>query len=62
MSMASHIAELERRHTVLEKQIEANTHSPASDPLKLAELKRKKLKLKDEIEKLRLLGSPPTVH
>jgi len=62
MSMASHIAELERRHTVLEKQIEATSLSPASDPLKIAELKRKKLKLKDEIEKLRLIRKPPTVH
>jgi len=56
MTVASHIAELERRHTVLEKEIETSRLSPASDPLKTAALKRKKLKLRDEIEKLRAKG------
>lgn len=53
MTVTSHIAELERRHTVLEKEIETSRLSLASDPLKTAELKRKKLKLRDQIEKLR---------
>ncbi|HEV2573781.1 YdcH family protein [Methylocella sp. CPCC 101449] len=56
MTVASHIAELERRHSALERQIETSRLSPASDPLKTAELKRKKLKLRDEIEKLRAQG------
>ncbi len=54
MSMQGHIAELSRRHQVIEKQIESERTHLATDPSKLAELKRKKLHLKDEMAKLRL--------
>ena len=53
MSIQSHIAELTRRHQALEREIQAVKLSPSIDDLRLAELKRKKLVLKDEIEKLR---------
>ena len=56
MSLNSHLAELVRRHQVLEKQIETELHHPATSDLKLLELKRKKLHLKDEIEKLQMNG------
>jgi len=62
MTVESHIAELERRHSALEKQIETNRLSPATDPLKTVELKRKKLQLKDEIEKLRGKSRPTSYH
>jgi hypothetical protein len=53
MTMQAHLAELERRHRALEDEIaEALTH-PSSDGLKIAELKRRKLQVKDEIERLR---------
>lgn len=53
MSIESHLAELERRHAALEDKIkEALTH-PSSDSLSIAELKRRKLQLKDEINRLR---------
>ena len=53
MAMQSHLAELEKRHQALEAEItEAMTH-PSSDDLKIAELKRKKLHVKDEIERIR---------
>lgn len=53
MSMQSHLAELERRHQALENEInEALTH-PAADDLKIVELKRRKLLLKDQIVRLR---------
>lgn len=58
MSIESHLTELERRHQALEREIEAERIHPGSDSLKLAELKRKKLLLKDEIAKLRT----ETVH
>lgn len=59
MSLNSHLAELQRRHQVLQKEIEKEAQLPATSELKLAELKRKKLLLKDEIVKL----SPhATVH
>ena len=53
MAIESHLAELERRHQALEQEIsEALTH-PSSDNLKIAELKRRKLHVKDEIARLR---------
>jgi len=53
MAMQSHLAELEKRHRALEDEIsEAMTH-PSADGLKIAELKRKKLHVKDEIARLR---------
>lgn len=62
MSMQSHLSELERRHQALEKEIQSEKIHPATSELKLAELKRKKLLLKDEIERLRVTSAPPTVH
>jgi hypothetical protein len=53
MAIESHLAELEKRHQALEQEIsEALTH-PSSDDLQIAELKRKKLHVKDEIARLR---------
>ena len=53
MSLQSHLAELEKRHQALEEEItECLTH-PAVDNLKIVELKRKKLLVKEEIERLR---------
>ena len=54
MAMEMHLAELERRHRTLERQIEDAMHHPGIDTLALTELKRRKLLLKDEIEKLRV--------
>jgi hypothetical protein len=53
MSMQSHLAELERRHLALQKEIEKEEALPSSEDLKVHELKRKKLLLKDEISKLK---------
>ncbi len=53
MTIKAHLAELERQHKALELEIaEALAHS-STDDLKIAELKRRKLMLKDEIERLR---------
>lgn len=53
MAMESHLAELERRHQALEREIEEALQHPGIDTLTLTELKRKKLVLKDEISRLR---------
>ena len=53
MTMETHLAELERRHQALEHEIEEAMHHPGIDTLALTELKRRKLSLKDEIERLR---------
>jgi hypothetical protein len=53
MSLQSHLAELEKKHQALEEQINDCLVHPATDDLKLVELKRRKLHVKDEIERLR---------
>ena len=53
MAMQAHLAELERRHRALESEIHDALAHPSADDLKLAELKRRKLQLKDEIARLR---------
>ena len=64
MSRAAHLAELERRHRALEREIlEARAH-PSIDNLQIAELKRRKLLMKDEIARLQTLiadSKPATV-
>jgi hypothetical protein len=60
MSMQSHLAELEKKHQALEDELtECLTH-PAVDDLRIVELKRRKLQVKDEIERLRHNGA--SVH
>jgi hypothetical protein len=61
MSMQSHLSELEKKHQALEEEINECLTHPAVDDLKVVELKRKKLQLKDEIERLRHNGSA-SVH
>jgi hypothetical protein len=53
MAMQAHLAELERRHRALESEIDEALAHPSADDLKLAEMKRRKLHLKDEIARLR---------
>ncbi len=62
MSLESHLTELVRRHQNIEKAIADEKAHPATDALKLIELKRKKLSLKDEIEKIKQEAAPPTAH
>ena len=59
MSISSHLDELRRKHAVLEQKIETEVRSPGSDDLQITELKREKLRLKEEIHRL---SSKPTVH
>ena len=53
MSIQAHLAELERRHRALEDEISEALAHPSTDGLKIAELKRRKLQVKDEIARLR---------
>ena len=62
MSLQNHIVELERRHKDLDREIAAEGRHAATSDEKLAELKRKKLHLKEEIEKFRAEHKPPTVN
>ena len=53
MSMQSHLAELERKHQALEAEINDCLSHPGVDDLTVVELKRRKLLVKDEMERLR---------
>jgi hypothetical protein len=53
MTMQAHLAELERKHQALEAEIAEELTHPSSDDLKIRELKRRKLLVKDEIERIR---------
>jgi hypothetical protein len=61
MAIQVDLAELEQLHRALERELQEELAHPGSDDLKLAELKRRKLQLKDRIEQLRLETSV-TVH
>ncbi|MDQ2066298.1 DUF465 domain-containing protein [Xinfangfangia sp. CPCC 101601] len=52
MSLASHLQELRRKHQNLSTMVEDAQRSPASDDLKVAEWKKQKMKLKEEITRL----------
>jgi len=53
MATEARIRELDARHHQLDARIEAAMKSPSSDTLQVATLKKEKLKLKEEIERLR---------
>jgi hypothetical protein len=53
MAIEARIRELGVRHQSLERAIEDEVSRPAADAVRLKELKRKKLRLKEEMESLR---------
>ncbi len=61
MSIQANLAGLKQQHRALEREIEDTLSHLGADDLKLAELKRRKLHLKDEIARLSQ-REPETVH
>ena len=57
MSVESHINQLEIRHQSLKTRLNEISSSPSIDHSEIAELKRQKLWLKDEISRLQNDGS-----
>lgn len=53
MALEARIRELGSRHKSLETAIQDEMSRPAADDIRLKELKRQKLKLKEEMEALR---------
>ena len=53
MAIAARIRELDARHRSLEELIEDEVNHLSSDDLRVRELKRQKLRLKEEVEALR---------
>ncbi len=62
MSLQSHLTELERRHEALDREIAKEWGHPGADELRLAELKRRKLQVKDEIAKLKSEAPSEVMH
>ena len=62
MSLQTHLAELEKRHRALEREIEAVLNQPSVEDATIAELKRRKLQLKDTIERVRGDVAARVVH
>lgn len=50
MSNQAHLDALIAKHRALDEKIESQSRLPGMDGLKMAELKREKLRLKEEIE------------
>ncbi len=57
MATQTHIAVLEQRHRMLEDEIADALAHPSTDDFTLAELKRRKLQVKDEITRLKQVAS-----
>ena len=52
MSLTSHLAALREKHAHLSDKVDTVQRSPGSSNQEIAELKKKKLRLKEEIERL----------
>ncbi len=53
MSIDAHLASLERKHTELESELRTALGQPSVIDETIVAIKRRKLRLKDEIERLR---------
>ena len=53
MAIEARIRELGSRHQTLDKAIEEESRRPSSDSVRVLELKRQKLRVKEQIEVLR---------
>jgi hypothetical protein len=54
--LEARLKELDNRHRKLDRTIETETNSPSASDLRIRELKRQKLRLKEEIEGLKSRG------
>lgn len=52
MTVASHIVELKKKHEHLTEMVERAQRAPGSNDLAIADLKKQKLKIKEEITRL----------
>jgi hypothetical protein len=51
MSITNHIASLRQKHAELDSEIDALAQKPGFDDVKLTQMKRERLAIKDQIEK-----------
>jgi hypothetical protein len=62
MAIQAHLVELERKHRTLENELHEALIHVSTDDLQIAELKRRKLMVKDQIERLRQAATAETLH
>jgi hypothetical protein len=62
MAIQAHLVELERKHKTLENELHEALIHVSTDDLQIAELKRRKLMVKDQIERLRHAATAETLH
>ena len=55
MSLGSHITELRRKHQPLSEDVDPAVRSPGFIEFELAQLKKQKLRLKEEINRLEMV-------
>ncbi|MDR6758834.1 hypothetical protein J2Y48_004142 [Mycoplana sp. BE70] len=53
MSIEAHLATLEKKHFALEEELHEAMNRPSSEDEIIADIKRRKLRIKDEMERLR---------
>ena len=54
MTVSSHLEELRRKHETLSAQVDDAQRHASTDSLQIATLKKQKLKIKEEIERLKI--------
>lgn len=52
MTLAGHLAELSEKHRMLETRIQEELARPGGDDLQIIQLKKEKLRIKEEMTKL----------
>ncbi|SLN48458.1 hypothetical protein AQS8620_02029 [Aquimixticola soesokkakensis] len=52
MNLSSHVLELKKKHQTLSEAVRSAQRSPATDGLRIAEMKKQKLRLKEQINRL----------
>jgi hypothetical protein len=62
MAIEARIRELGVRHQTLERAIEDELSRPACDTIRLKDLKRQKLRLKEQIESMRRARGPVEIR
>jgi hypothetical protein len=57
MALSAHLEQLTSKHASLEQKIENEMRSPLPDTIRIAELKKKKLQIKQELVMKQAAGS-----
>lgn len=53
MSLDAHLSELQRKHGELERALDSALNHPSVDALEIVALKRRKLALKDQMQRIK---------